>query len=66
MFRVYINPRAERVLVTSLKIRDKGWALVSTHSTWDKAYRKAIYLANRLDYILEWFLEEQMIEVYKN
>lgn len=66
MFRVYINPKAERVLVTSLKIDDRSWVLISKHPTWERAYRKAVYLANRLDYVLEWFLEEQILEIYKN
>jgi hypothetical protein len=69
MFRVYLNPKEERVLVTRAKVVDKYWVLIAMYSTWDKAYRKAVYLANRLDYILEWFLEdqiEQSLQLHRN
>ena len=65
MYRVYINPKEERVLVTRTKVVGEGWVLVTKHATWDKAYRKALYLANRLDYFLEWFLEDQIEQTYQ-
>ncbi|MGC9130933.1 MAG: hypothetical protein ACP5H5_05040 [Pyrobaculum sp.] len=69
MYRVYLNPKEERVLVSKIKVVGEGWVLVAKHTSWEKAYRKAVYIANKLDYILEWFLEdqvEQALQVYKN
>ena len=69
MYRVYLNPKEERVLVTKLKIVENGWALIGKYASWEKAYKKAVYLANKLDYILEWFLEDQIehaLQVFKN
>ncbi|ACB39774.1 hypothetical protein [Pyrobaculum neutrophilum] len=69
MFRVYINPKEERVLVTKLRVAGEGWVLVTKYATWEKAYRKALYIANKLDYVLEWFLEDQIeeaLQVFKN
>lgn len=69
MYRVYLNPKEERVLVTKFKIVENGWVLVSKYASWEKAYKKAVYLANKLDYILEWFLEDQIehaLQVFKN
>jgi len=69
MFRVYLNPKEARVLVTKAKVEEKDWVLVGKYSTWDKAYRKALYLASRLDYVLEWYLEDQLesiLQIFKN
>jgi hypothetical protein len=40
MYRVYLNPKEERVLVTRNKVVGEGWVLVTKHATWDKAYRR--------------------------
>lgn len=70
MFRIYLNPKERRILITREKISEKGWALIAVHSTWDKAYKRALYVANKLDYVLEWYLEDQVREfwtwIYKN
>jgi hypothetical protein len=65
MFRVYLNVKEGRVLVTKTKLTERDWVLVAKHSTWDKAYKKALYLASRLDYVLEWFLEDQIQQTYQ-
>ncbi|MEM1599087.1 MAG: hypothetical protein QXP31_11810 [Pyrobaculum sp.] len=69
MFRVYLNPKEQRVLISRFRVVEDDWVLISAHQDWEKAYRKAAYLANKLDYVLEWFLEdqiEQTLQVYKN
>ncbi|ABP51419.1 MULTISPECIES: hypothetical protein [Pyrobaculum] len=69
MYRVYLNPKEGRVLVTKTKLFEDGWVLVTRHSTWDRAYRKALYIASKLDYVLEWYLEDQIqhvLQVFKN
>ncbi|ABL88158.1 conserved hypothetical protein [Pyrobaculum islandicum DSM 4184] len=65
MFRVYLNPKEERVLVTKQRIIEDGWVLIAKHTSWEKAYKKALYIASRLDYVLEWFLEDQIKEVFQ-
>jgi len=50
-------------------VEEKDWVLVSKYPTWDKAYKKALYLASRLDYVLEWYLEDQVesvLQIFKN
>ncbi len=60
MYKVYLNPAEKRILVTRRTIREGGWLILSRHATWEKAYRRAVYIADKLDFILEWFLEEEI------
>lgn len=39
MYRVYLNPKEERVLVTRTKVAGEGWVLVTKHATWDKGIK---------------------------
>ncbi|MEZ0320282.1 MAG: hypothetical protein ABWK05_09890 [Pyrobaculum sp.] len=69
MFRVYLNPKEQRVLISRFRILEDDWVLISTYQNWEKAYKKAAYIANKLDYVLEWYLEdqvEQALQVFKN
>ncbi|MEL9991482.1 MAG: hypothetical protein QXP98_07160 [Thermoproteus sp.] len=54
MFRVYINPAEGRVLVAKSPLEEKGWVLISASRDWEKAYRKAAFLADLYDFVLEW------------
>ncbi|MEM1568465.1 MAG: hypothetical protein QXI84_08295 [Thermofilaceae archaeon] len=54
MFKVYVNPGKARVLVTKAQVEEGEWVLVSAHPTWERAYRKALFIADLYDYVLEW------------
>ncbi len=64
MYRIMINKRIGRVLVTGkesdLELISKGWKVIKEFEKWRDAYEYARKVADKLDYILEWYLEEEI------
>ncbi len=64
MFRVYVNHIKGRVLISGRdedrELIRQGWKVVYRTTSWRKAYEYARKLANKYDYILEWYLEEML------
>ncbi|OYT27235.1 MAG: hypothetical protein B6V02_00210 [Thermoprotei archaeon ex4572_64] len=64
MYRIMINKRMGRVLVTGkesdLELTNRGWKVVKEFDKWRDAYEYARKVANKFDYILEWYLEEEI------
>lgn len=58
MYRVYVHTRLERVVVTRKRMR--GWKLLTMARDWGTAYRRALWIAQKLDFVLEWELEDQL------
>lgn len=65
MYRIYLNPRKERIFITKTPMREGGWILLRRYRKWHKAYREAIHIATELEYVVEWFLEDQLSELKK-
>ncbi|MFN3804009.1 MAG: hypothetical protein ACK4SY_03035 [Pyrobaculum sp.] len=65
MYRVYLNPGGGRILITKMPIREGGWVLLRRYRKWHKAYREAVHIATELEYVVEWFLEDQLSELRK-
>ncbi|GEM_PF-571294 len=63
-FRIFVNHDKGRVLVSGkendLELLNQGWELAGTYSTWRDAYRAGRKLADKLDYVLEWYIEEEL------
>ncbi|AEA12359.1 hypothetical protein TUZN_0873 [Thermoproteus uzoniensis 768-20] len=62
MFRVLVDERAWRVLITGreedLDLLDEGWELAGEFGSWREAYKVAARLADAHDMVLEWYVEE--------
>ncbi len=63
-FRIFVNHDKGRVLVSGkesdLELLYQGWELAGTYSTWKEAYKEGRKLADELDYVLEWYIEEEL------
>jgi len=68
-YRVYVNRRMGRVLVSGKSedeaLINEGWKVIREENDWRAAFEFAREYADRHDYILEWYMEEEM-EVLKN
>jgi hypothetical protein len=65
MYRVLMHRRLGRILVSG-KDDDsinEGWELIYTSERWIDAYEYARNLADKYDYVLEWYLEEERQEI---
>jgi hypothetical protein len=51
-----VNKKKQRVLITTLRIREPQWRLAGAHPAADKAIRHARFIADARDYVLEWDL----------
>ncbi|MFB6470758.1 MAG: hypothetical protein TU36_005955 [Vulcanisaeta sp. AZ3] len=62
-FRVLVNRRMGRVLVSGkpedLELIREGWRVIHEDSNWRGAFEYARSYADKHDYILEWYLEEE-------
>ncbi|MFN3803993.1 MAG: hypothetical protein ACK4SY_02955 [Pyrobaculum sp.] len=62
MYRVLINRKLERVLVTGregdLELLKEGWEIVFQAPLWKTAFNYALEVAE--DEIIEWYYEDQM------
>ncbi len=67
-YRVYVNHKEGRVLVSGrdedLGLIEEGWRVEFESNNWRNAYEYARDIADATDYILEWYLEEE-VEFYK-
>ncbi len=61
---MYINHIKGRILISGrkddLELVRQGWKVVYRTESWKKAYNYARKLANKYDYVLEWYLEEML------
>ena len=68
-YRVYVNRRMGRVLVSGKPedeaLINEGWKVIREEDDWRAAFEFARDYADKHDYILEWYVEEEM-EVLKN
>ncbi|MEZ0319438.1 MAG: hypothetical protein ABWK05_05545 [Pyrobaculum sp.] len=62
MYRVLINKREGRILVTGkekdLALLDEGWDLAYESLDWDEAFEYAMEVAE--DEVVEWYYDEQV------
>ncbi len=63
MYRVLVDRKGGRVLVTGRpsdveKLKD--WEVVYEAERWDEAYEVALLIADEEDFVLEWYLEEEI------
>ena len=56
MFYVYVNKRKGRVLLTNRRLRDPLWRLAGRYADPKTAMRRARFIADTRDYVLEWDL----------
>jgi len=67
MYRVIIDKRLGRVLVSGkdedLKLTEEGWDIVFSAKRWIEAYEYARQIADKHNYILEWYMEEEKQEI---
>lgn len=67
MYWVLVDRRGGRVLVTGRpsdvdELKDLGWDVEYEAERWDEAYEVALLLADEEDYVVEWYLEEEVGE----
>jgi len=64
VYRVLVNPSKGRVLVSGktrdLELLSQGWVLEGEFPTWSAAFSYAKYIADKYDYVLEWYIEEML------
>ena len=62
VFRIYVNEFSGRVLVSGkesdLELIEKGWKIVREFNNWKDAFNYALDIADRFDYVLEWYVDE--------
>ncbi|MGC8571098.1 hypothetical protein [Caldivirga sp.] len=62
-YYVLLNPWEARILVTGklndLELVQVGWRIVMVSRRWYKAYDVARTLADRFNYMLEWYIEDE-------
>ncbi len=67
-YRIFVNHVKGRVLVSGkdedLELLKEGWTLQGEYSSWREAYRMGRAIADKYDYILEWYLEEEEQEKF--
>jgi hypothetical protein len=68
-YKVFVNRRVGRVLVSGKPedeaLIDEGWRVIHENNDWKAAFEFARDYADKHDYILEWYLEEER-EVLKD
>ncbi len=67
MYCVLVNEETGRVLVSG-KEEDmglSGWHVDGCFEDWYDAYERAVDIADAREYMLEWYIEEQMEAVEK-
>jgi len=62
-YYVLMNPWEARILVTGrlsdLELVHVGWRIIMVSRRWRSAYETARTLADRFNYLLEWYLEDE-------
>ncbi len=62
-YKVFINRKMGRVLVSGrsedLALIGEGWRVIYEDDDWVSAFNYARDYADRHDYVLEWYLEEE-------
>lgn len=65
-YYVLMNPWEARILVTGklsdLELVQVGWRIVMVSRRWFRAYSVARTLADRFNYLLEWYIDEEREE----
>ncbi len=67
MYCVLINEENSRVLVSGKAedMKAESWRVDKCFGDWYEAYEHAVDLADTYEYVLEWYVEEQMEAVEK-
>ncbi len=67
MYCVLINEESGRVLVSGKAedMKAEAWRIDKCFGDWYEAYEYAVDLADACEYVLEWYVEEQMEAVEK-
>ncbi|ABW02166.1 hypothetical protein [Caldivirga maquilingensis] len=62
-YYVLLNPWEARILVTGklndLELVQVGWRIVMASKRWYRAYDVARTLADKFNYVLEWYIEDE-------
>ncbi|MBP1449417.1 MAG: hypothetical protein JZD41_05345 [Thermoproteus sp.] len=62
MYWVLTTP--SRVLVTGrredMRLLQLGWRIAGVFREWEEAYAEALRLAEELDAVLEWYIDEEL------
>ncbi|WP_291767697.1 hypothetical protein [Caldivirga sp. UBA161] len=62
-YYVLLNPWEARILVTGklndLELVQVGWRIVMVSKRWYRAYDVARTLADKFNYVLEWYIEDE-------
>ncbi|BDR93350.1 hypothetical protein [Vulcanisaeta souniana] len=68
-YKVFINRKMGRILVSGksedLSLIKEGWRIIYEDNDWKNAFEFARDYADKHDYVLEWYLEEES-EVLKD
>ncbi|KUO84076.1 MAG: hypothetical protein AT711_03375 [Thermoproteus sp. CIS_19] len=63
MYLVLVDWKEGRVLVTgepSHVEKLEGWDVEYVAESWDEAYQAALLIADEEDFVLEWYLEDEV------